>query len=427
MNRREFLKLLGAAGLTGPALFAKTACSPAWVQPPDPATGLSLCYVAGDVTADTALIWLRAEPGSHVAIHYGDEPGLHEHSSSALTAVDAAADSTALISLEGLRPRTRYFYRASAAGRRPGPIASFVTAPGADEDAKVTFCFSGDTRDSYQPFTVMRAVRAQRPDFFLYLGDTIYADRNGRARSLEDFWGKYRRNRSDAAMQSCFCDTSVYAVWDDHEVANDYLPGHRLAPMGRRAFLDYWPIRRPAREPERVYRSFRWGRAAEVFILDPRQYRNPEKQTMLGAEQKEWLFESLAASSAIFKFVATTVPMAGGGRDRWDGYPKEREQMLSFIKERQISGVVFLSADLHYAAITKIPKSRGLKDITAGPLGAPLNRITNGTARRFEYFLAENFNFAKITIDPGLDAAQARVEFIDQDNRVFHQATLAAR
>ena len=118
--------------------------------------------------------------------------------------------------------------------------------------------------------------------------------------------------------------------------------------------------------------------------------------------------------------------MVGGGLDRWDGYPKERQELFSFIKEKKIGGVVFLSADLHYAAISKIPNSGGLKDITAGPIGAPVNRITNGTASRFEYFLAENFNFAKITIDPKNDPRKAMVEFIDQDNQVFHSSTLRA-
>jgi hypothetical protein len=82
--------------------------------------------------------------------------------------------------------------------------------------------------------------------------------------------------------------------------------------------------------------------------------------------------------------------------------------------------VVFLSADLQYAAVTKIPKSNGLLDITAGPLAAPLNRVTNSANRRYEFFLAENFNFAKITVEPKLNANEALLEFIDQDNRVFY-------
>ena len=118
--------------------------------------------------------------------------------------------------------------------------------------------------------------------------------------------------------------------------------------------------------------------------------------------------------------------MEGGGADRWDGYPKERGEILKFIKDSGIGGVVFLSADMHYAAITKIPNSGGLRDITAGPLGAPLNRITNGTAARFEFFMAENFNFAKITIDPKVDPRIAVVEFIDQDNQVFYSAKIRA-
>jgi hypothetical protein len=81
---------------------------------------------------------------------------------------------------------------------------------------------------------------------------------------------------------------------------------------------------------------------------------------------------------------------------------------------------------MHYAGITKIPKSSGIKDITAGPLGAPLNRITNGTARRFEFFLAENFNFGKITVDPQNEPGTAALEFIDQDNQVFHRAKFRA-
>ena len=88
--------------------------------------------------------------------------------------------------------------------------------------------------------------------------------------------------------------------------------------------------------------------------------------------------------------------------------------------------MVFLSADLHYAAITKIPNSGGLRDVTAGPIAAPVNRITNGTAAHFEYFLAENFNFAKITIDPKIDPQKAIVEFIDQDNQIFHAAMIRA-
>ena len=425
MNRREFLKVMGGAGLALPGLWSASSCAPAVIKP-DPDTGLSLGYVSGDVSSDSALVWLRAEADSLVRLRYGKEPGLAQFQTTPVRPVDAGADQTAIFSLDGLTPSTRYYYRAIVEGRSAGPIASFVTAPLSDDNAKVNFCFSGDTRQGYKPFTVMQAVRARRPDFFLHLGDTIYADRNGSARSLEEFWNKYRINRDDAAAQGCFSETSVYVMWDDHEVEDDYLPGHPLAAIGRKAFLDYWPVRRPATASEQIYRAVRWGRAVDLIILDTRQYRAADHSSMLGLRQKEWFFDRLARSNATFKFVGTTVPMAGGGKDRWDGYPKERSEILRYIREKKISGVVFLSADLHCAAVTKIPKSNGLLDITAGPLAAPLNRVTNSANRRYEFFLAENFNFAKITVDPKVNGNEALLEFIDQDNRVFYTRRIRA-
>lgn len=423
MTRREFLRLLGSASVAGPALIGQSACAPTLTRT-DTSTGLSLCYVAGDVTPDGAMVWLRAEPKSQVFLHYSKESSLGDFSSIGPFPLDGDADCTALIKLEKLEPATTYYYRAAVAGKQPGYIARFVTAPKPDDAAKVSFCCSGDTRESYKPFTVMNAVRAQHPDFFLHLGDTIYADRGGSAHQLSEFWAKYRANRDDAATQLCFGESSAYVVWDDHEVVDDYLPGNPLAVIGRKAFLDYWPIRRNPNEPQRIYRSFRWGKALELFLLDTRQYRDRKHGTMLGKLQKEWLFEEISRSQAIFKFIATSVPMAGGGNDRWDGYPRERSEIVGYIREKKITGVIFLSGDLHCAAITRIPKSSGLRDITAGPLAAPLNRISNGTARRYEFFLAENFNFAKITVDPKAEPVHALVEFIDQDNRLFYSTKI---
>jgi alkaline phosphatase D len=425
VTRREFLRLLTGAGFAMPALLTQTSCAPALIGS-DRDTGLSLCYVPGDVTSDSVIIWLRAVPGSEVTLHYSNDRTFSRFSTAGPFQVDEEADCTAKIELQKLDPGTTYFYYAAVAGKKPGYLASFLTAPAPSDAAKVSFCFSGDTRESYQPFTIMNAVRAQRPNFFLHLGDTIYADFGGEARRLSDFWAKYRSNRNDTATQLCFFETSTYTVWDDHEVTNNFFAGNPLVPIGRKAFLDYWPIRRHPDDPHRIYRSFRWGRALELFLLDTRQYRDPGTGTMLGNAQKDWLLERLAASSAMFKFVATSVPMAGGGIDRWDGYPAERAELISFIREKRITGVIFLSADLHYAAVTSVPKSHGLKDITAGPLAAPLNRVTNGYAPRFDFFLAENFNFAKITVDPAVKPAQALVEFIDQDNSVFHTTTIKA-
>ena len=425
LTRREFLKLAGGTTVALPYLFSQWGCAPI-LTAADQETGLSLGYVAGDVAHDSARVWLRAQPGSLVSLQYGKDPALGQFTASDPFPVNPDADNTVHINIERLDPATTYYYRAAVAGKRPGPIARFHTAPTPEERAVVKFCFSGDTRESYQPFTIMDAIRANQPDFFIHLGDTIYADRNGTANRLPEYWAKYRNNREDAASRRLFSDTSAYIVWDDHEVANNYEGFHPLAATGRRAFFDYWPVGRNSQEADRLYRSFRWGKAMELFLLDARQYRDRKKGTILGRQQKQWLFESLASSTALFKCVATSVPFYGGGSDRWDGYPRERTELIQWISEKKITGVFFIAADVHYAAVTKLPGGLKLKEIVTGPMAALLNILATGLSKRFEFFFNQNFNFGMITINPNSSPPSMLVEIRDPANETLYKTKIPA-
>ena len=425
LTRREFLKIAGATAAGLPSLLSQWGCAPS-LTAADQETGLWLGYVTGDVTYDSAIVWLRAEAGNLVSVQYGKDPALAEFIASDPLPVERDTDNTAHIKVEQLEPATTYYYRATVAGKKPGPIARFHTAPKPEDNAIVKFCFSGDTRESYQPFTIMDAIRANQPDFFIHLGDTIYADRNGAATRLPEYWAKYATNRSDAASQRLFSDTSAYVIWDDHEVANDYEAFHPLAAIGRRAFFDYWPVGRNSQEPHRLYRSFRWGRAMELFLLDARQYRDRKKGTILGRQQKQWLFDSLASSTALFKCIATSVPLYGGGGDRWDGYPRERTEMIQWVTQKKITGVFFIAADLHYAAVTRVQGDLKLKEIVTGPMAAPLNVLATGLSRRFEFFFNQNFNFGMITIDPQSSPPQMLVEIRDPANETLYKTKVPA-
>lgn len=429
LSRREFLRLAGATA-------AGLALLPCWpVRGFALAdgeldglrdTGLSLGCTVGEVTPEEAIVWLRAEDESTVQVHYGSEATLKEFASTASTRVTSEKDFTARFTIGGLQSRTTYYYRAAVHGKNPGPICRFVTAPRPDEAATVRFAFSGDSREWYQPFAIMDSVRLIRPDFFVHLGDTIYADRDGIATELPEFWSKYRANRGDLPSQRLLSETSLYVTWDDHEVADNYVAGHPLASIGQRAFFDYWPIRHDPRDSFRLYRSFRWGKAVELFILDTRQYRQPEEKTILGKSQRDWLMQALSSSNAWFKFIATSVPFTASGSDRWGGFPEEKKEILRFIVEKKISGVVFIAADVHYAAVSQVPGGPGLKEIIVGPMAAPVNRLTRGTAKRFEFFSRESFNYGLVTVDAEAKPPHAEVKILDESNRLLYQTRLEA-
>jgi alkaline phosphatase D len=425
LSRREFLQAAGGAAATLGMLPLWPGNVAAQAQSGLEEAGLSHRCVSGDVTAHGAVVWLRAQEESWVSVRYGPEPSLSEFSATTSVIVGKETDFTAKLYLEGLQPQTTYYYRAVVDGKKPGPMNAFVTAPAEEAAADVQFAFGGDTRQSYQPFVIMDAVREMKPDFFVHLGDTIYADREWVAKRLPQFWAKYAANRSDRPTQRLLSGTSLYVIWDDHEVADNYDPWDPLAPIGRKAFFDYWPVRRDPSESDRIYRSFRWGRAVELFLLDTRQYRDYSAGTILGKEQKQWFLEALSASNASFKFVASSVPFSSPLGDKWGGYPSERDEILQLIRDKQITGVIFLTADLHYAAVARLPGGSGLKEVIVGPLAAARGLQVGRTAR-FEFFSRQFFTYGMIRVYAKSQRPYLEIAILNDKNKVLYKSKLDA-
>lgn len=422
ITRREFLQYAsaGAAGVLLDPWSMGSAAEAVSLR----GTGLSLPCCAGDVGADGAVIWLRTEGASSVAVAYSTSADFQAALRTAPLVTRGDNDFTAKVLLAELKPATNYFYRAVVAEQKPGPVGRFVTAPRAETPASFRFAFSGDTRQNYQPFTIMDAIRDKQPDFFMHLGDTVYADREGRASTLQQFRDKYVVNRQDQPTQRLFAETSLVVVWDDHEVADNYRAAHPLAPIGRRAFMDYWPVRQDPAEPERIYRSLRWGKSAELFILDTRQYRDETAGTILGAAQMRWLLDSLGRSDARFKFVCTSVPISSPNRDKWGGYPADRDSLLKFIGEKNIAGVIFLSADVHYAAVARVMNTP-LREVIAGPLAAQFGSGT-GKDKRFEYFNNQFLNYGLVNVHEDGATSHVDVEIRTDKNVLLHKVRFGA-
>lgn len=386
-------------------------------------TGLSLPCAAGDVTAEGAVIWFRTENESSVAVEYGQDPSFRSAIKTAPLRTISDADYTGKVFLRDLDPRSTYYYRAVVSDKKPGPIAKFASAPRADQMANVRFAYSGDTRQRYQPFGIMDAIREKKPEFFLHLGDSIYGDTEGRAHQLAQFRDKYIANRKDEPTQRLLAETSLLVVWDDHEVADNYRAASPLAPVGRRAFMDYWPVRQDPSDSQRIYRSVRWGSAVELFILDVRQYRDQAVGSILGARQKQWFLAGLAKSDARFKFVCTPVPFSSPAADKWGGYPAEKDEVLKAIREKQIRGVIFLTADVHYAAVVRVPGDTALREIIVGPLGAQMGKAT-GTAKRFEYFSNEYLNYGLVNVHAEGEQAYVDIEILTDKNVLLHKTRI---
>ena len=385
----------------------------------------------GDVTSQSALLWLRTDGPMMVQFEWAPVAAW-DIVSKIGTAVAPVArtplfttseetDFTLAIPLEELTPATRYRYYVfvGTKGREGTPTEARVAARGefttladAANSAPVTFAWSGDLggqqrcRRGAAGYPIFDVMRAQQLDFFLFLGDTMYGDNlcpsppnepgaDFRATTLAEYRARHRDQRGAEALRRFLDSVPVYVIWDDHEVRNNFAgPFDSQMPAGRQALREHWPIRVAPDDPHRLYRTVRAGADLELFILDTRQYRShnadqdgPAK-TMLGERQLQWLLSGLTESTATWKVIVTTVPLSiskGGGagvpgNDGWAGGPgspgfeRERQVIVDRILGRGVKNVVFLAGDAHYVQANAYdPNGDGTPDFhefVAGPLSA---------------------------------------------------------
>lgn len=241
------------------------------------------------------------------------------------------------------------------------------------------------------------------------------------AETLDEFRGRYRYNLLDENVRRFNAEVPQIWQWDDHEVVNNWSDSKDLSTDARyteknipaliaratKAFLEYAPLRpHDAEEAERIYRKISYGKLLDVFVLDMRSYRGPNTANLqpqenaetafLGAKQMAWLQDELKRSKATWKVISADMPIGlnigdgnnAQGQARWEavangddgpavGRELEMARLLSFIKHEHINNLVWLTADVHYAAAHFYdPSKAASKDFTpfwefvAGPLNA---------------------------------------------------------
>ncbi|MBW4612444.1 MAG: alkaline phosphatase D family protein [Desmonostoc vinosum HA7617-LM4] len=285
---------------------------------------------------------------------------------------------------------------------------------------------------------IYETMRKLNPDFFIHCGDTIYADgpigsevklddgtiwknitteeKSKVAETLKEFRGNYQYNLLDENVRRFNAQIPTLAQWDDHETTNNWYPGEvllnderyqvknvsLLAERARQAFLEYMPITYTTDNPDktRIYRSFKYGPLLDIFMLDERTYRGPNtpnnqpvpsKTTeFLSRKQLQWLKRQLLLSKATWKVISSDMPLGlivkdgdtdfeawANGNGPALGRELELADLLRFIKNKQIKNVVWITADVHYAAAHYYDSNKALFtdfkpfwEFVAGPLNS---------------------------------------------------------
>lgn len=303
-TRRAALAGLGAA-VAAPRLAFGQGTAPAPVAADSARPRAEWGAATGDVTADRAIVWSRADRTARLVVDWATDETFRDARRVLGPYATEAGDFTARVDLRDLPADAEVFYRVTFEGPDADRAASapvlgrFRTAPASRRD--VRFLWSGDTagqgwgidpaRGGFRTYEAMRRTGA---DFFVHCGDTIYADGPLQERvalpgggtwnnlvtpevakvaeTLAEFHGRHRYNLMDANVRAFHAEVPQLWLWDDHEVTNNWSDTKALGPAygekrvqvlrarATRAFLDYAPLRpHGADEAERIYRRVSYG------------------------------------------------------------------------------------------------------------------------------------------------------------------------
>ena len=423
--RRQLLQLAAAS--------AANFCLPRslWSQTRVSSNPFTLGVASGSPTFDSVVLWTRLHvPGAFGARPVRDSVMVrwevaHDDQftrivqNGQLLAVPEFAHSVHA-EVTGLEADRWYFYRFMT-GDAVSPVGRTRTfpKPGAVV-AKLRLAYASCQKWEDGYFSAWRHMREENLDTVIFLGDYIYEypgtsskvrhPTGGWVLTLEDYRRRYALYKRDADLQAMHGACPWLITWDDHEVQNDYaglqagnsgvadpsLPSDFLMRRAAayQAWYEHMPIRTSVltqglaglvRGAEmRIYQRLEYGQLASLYLLDARQYKDPQactkggglgsgtlnpatcaqwydpQRSLLGHQQERWLYEEFAKrrSREINWNVLGQQTLLGQRdlklgpgqtfwNDGWDGYTAARTRLTDSLRRHAVANPVVLGGDVH--------------------------------------------------------------------------------
>lgn len=472
-DRRRLLQLAGAAATT---LWLPRS---AWSQPRLDADPFTLGVASGSPTHDSVVLWTRLAPADLWDANVGQgavtvrwevahDEGFTRIVQSGQAQAQPELAHSVHVEVAGLTPDRWYFYRFMVGDAR-SPVGRTRTFPAPDAIvARLRLAYASCQRWEHGYFSAYRHMREENLDAVLFVGDYIYeypgaahavrVPPGGWVLTLDDYRRRYALYKGEADLQAMHAACPWLVTWDDHEVQNDYAGAQagyssRLDPStpadftARRAaayqaYYEHMPIRASVltrgmtglvhRDPGaemRIYNRMQYGRLASLYLLDARQYKDPQVCTrdgmlgsstvdpascpswndagrsLLGMAQERWLDQEFARAGQTWNVLGQQTLFGqrdfkpGPGQtlwnDGWDGYPAARTRLTDSLRRHAVANAVLLGGDVHENWVGHVKADYADASSPAVGVefcGTSITSRSSGNARTAER-LAENPHF----------------------------------
>jgi len=250
----------------------------------------------------------------------------------------------------------------------------------------------GSCAMQFKPQPIWNTIVKLKPDLFLFLGDNIYADFDGKKpftptkKTLQRDWNMLANEPNFKAFRQ---QVPVMATWDNHDYGKHNGGAEfELKEMTKTAFLNFFgePKDSKRRKTPGIYDAKIFGeegKRVQVILLDTRYFKGPfikdkrikeEKKaagltgsmgnyipnqdpnvTLLGKAQWIWLEAQLKKPAELRLIVSSTQVIPDEkAMDEWGNYPLERQRLFRLIKETKANGVIILSGNVHFTEVSKL-------------------------------------------------------------------------
>ncbi|MDP3618416.1 MAG: alkaline phosphatase D family protein [Ramlibacter sp.] len=453
LERRRLLQLAAA---NAAALWLPRS---AWSQPRWDTDPFALGVASGSPSHDSVVLWTRLVSSSLAQLPVTVRWEVaHDHQFTRIARqgqVQALPELAHSVHVEaaGLEADRWYFYR-FITGDATSPVGRTRTFPSPDAQVeRLRLAYASCQRWEHGYYAAWRHMQAENVDVVMFLGDYIYeyasaarparTHTGGVTHTLDDYRARHALHKSDADLQGMHAACPWIVTWDDHEVVNDHA-GPQLDPARRaaayQAFYEHMPLRASSftraiagltGAPElRLYGQVPFGRLANLYVLDGRQYRdtqvcsgglasggsgvldparcpewNDPARSLLGAAQEAWLDASLARSRPGWNVIGQQSlfgqrdlragPDKALWNDSWDGYSAARSRLTQSLLRHQAANPVFLGGDVHENWVGHVKADYARPDSAAIGVefcGTSITSRSSGQSR-IPGWLAENPHF----------------------------------
>lgn len=356
---------------------------------------------SGDPLQDRIIIWTRYTPEDIITQEsfaikweFAEDVTFSNIIQTGVVYSEPENDFTVKVDVKNLDPGKHYYYRFISPEGIYSLIGRTKTAPsGTVNHIRLAVMSCSSIYSGY--FNSYRRIASRGDlDAVIHLGDYIYefVDPEERIRvpepeprdvtTMEEFRAVHRYYKLDLDFMAAHQQHPWIIIWDNHDIGKESNEDQEELRATMKAFYEWTPTRIPdSSELKNIYRSFHFGDLLDIYMLDVLVHKdenldafNPsvdsENRSILGSQQYNWLTEQLDLSKGKWRIMGSQKQMGQfmifGLPDNfpikmpwlsktglfvntkgWDGYPAERRNLLSRLRNNQLNNNIFVSGDIH--------------------------------------------------------------------------------